>query len=89
MCALHSFIIKVPAAYAKSLRSRMLQKSWHTTVQTLVPPTLQVNGYPSSPFPTAPLVFAQKFKPLVVKNPDINTTCNAVRLSGYMQAAQL
>jgi hypothetical protein len=54
------------------------------TCQLLVSVTLQVNGYPSSPFPTAPFVFVQKFKPLTTINPSVSRTCNAVR---WMAAA--
>lgn len=53
-------------------------------LQTLVSVTLQVNNYPSSPFPTAPYVFVQKFKPLTTINPSVSRTCNAVR---WMAAA--
>ena len=39
---------------------------------------LQVNGFPSSPFPTAPFVFAQPFQPLKRPAPAVPETCSTV-----------
>ena len=51
----------------------------------------QVNGYPSSPFPTSGYVFVNQFQPLSLKNNTLLTTkqeapCRSVSICGLVSS---